>query len=317
MARTRLAAALVVPEPHRTEVDGLRRATGGDLGRIPPHITLVPPVNVRDDEVALALALLRDAAAEQPGPLTLRLGPAATFAPANRVVYLEVGGSDAMVAGLAALRRTLLSGPLHRQDHRTFVPHVTLGYDLPEGDDALALSVLGAYAADVVFASVDLLAFDEVDRRWRTCADVVLGPRHVVGRGGLELELTVSTCPDPEVAALHDAACGPDQAAGGRGRSTVVVTARRAGAVVGVASAVVGVGPTGPRGWLRGVGVASEERRRGVGSHLLALVELELSRRGVDRIEAVEPVVPEVAELLIARGWTPSGPATLSTTLSV
>ncbi len=64
MARVRLGVALLVPPPFDTEIDGLRRALGdGALGRIPAHLTLVPPVNVREERLGEALAALRRAAA--------------------------------------------------------------------------------------------------------------------------------------------------------------------------------------------------------------------------------------------------------------
>src|ERR687897_367343 len=56
MPRRRLGVALVLPEPVATEIDGLRRALGdATLGRIPAHLTLVPPVNVADDDLPAAL----------------------------------------------------------------------------------------------------------------------------------------------------------------------------------------------------------------------------------------------------------------------
>jgi 2'-5' RNA ligase len=88
--KRRLGVVLLVPPPWAAEIDGLRRALGdGALGRIAPHLTLVPPVNVREEDVPAALAVLRSAAAEVDGPsLVVRLGPAATFSPENPVVYL-------------------------------------------------------------------------------------------------------------------------------------------------------------------------------------------------------------------------------------
>src|SRR5688572_3800754 len=91
--RRRLGVVLLVPQPLATEIDGLRRALGdGSLGRIPAHLTLVPPVNVREDEVPDALRVLRAAAASTT-PFTVELGPPATFSPVNPVVYLAVDGA--------------------------------------------------------------------------------------------------------------------------------------------------------------------------------------------------------------------------------
>src|SRR5204863_5833580 len=78
--RVRLASALLVPEPFAREIDGLRRALGENLDRVAPHLTLVPPVNVRVDEINKALSALRRAAAVMQ-PTTVTLGPAVTLHP--------------------------------------------------------------------------------------------------------------------------------------------------------------------------------------------------------------------------------------------
>ena len=50
--RVRLGVVLLVPPPVAGEIDGLRRAVGdGALGKVAPHVTLVPPVNVRDERL--------------------------------------------------------------------------------------------------------------------------------------------------------------------------------------------------------------------------------------------------------------------------
>ena len=44
MPRMRLGVALLVPAPQSDEIDGLRRALDDPvLGRVPAHLTLVPP----------------------------------------------------------------------------------------------------------------------------------------------------------------------------------------------------------------------------------------------------------------------------------
>src|ERR671922_1484794 len=109
MPRQRLGVALLVPGPAAAEIDGLRRALGdGALGRIPAHLTLVPPVNVPVERVPAALTVLRSAGAAAGGPLRLQLGPAATFQPVTPVVYLEVGGD---VDRLVALRDGVFRPP--------------------------------------------------------------------------------------------------------------------------------------------------------------------------------------------------------------
>ncbi|HLY84198.1 MAG TPA: 2'-5' RNA ligase family protein, partial [Acidimicrobiales bacterium] len=198
MPRSRLGVALLVPSPVREEVNALRRAVGDPaLDRVPAHLTLVPPVNVRAQSLPAALATLRRAAAAGPRHLTLSLGPPATFLPANPVLYLEVGGD---VDALVALRSRVLAGPLERPLTWPFVPHVTLADRAEPARIAAALASLDGYRALVTFDALQLLEErgHSADRRWSPIADVALGPAAVVGRGGLALELVRSERLDPE-----------------------------------------------------------------------------------------------------------------------
>jgi 2'-5' RNA ligase len=177
VSRRRLGVALLLPDPAATEVDGLRRALGdGSLGRIPAHLTLVPPVNVREDDIPAALDLLRRAAT-QTRPLDLRLGPAATFHPVTPVVYLGVHGD---VAALHALRGRVFHPPLERPLTRSFVPHVTLADELDPNRITATVAALTDYVVDVRFESVDLLE-EGRGRVWRPIADARFSSRWLPG----------------------------------------------------------------------------------------------------------------------------------------
>jgi 2'-5' RNA ligase len=224
----------VLPEPSFTEVNGLRRALGDSaLERIMPHLTLVPPVNVRVDDVGRALAVLRAAAAGS-SPFTLVLGPVATFAPVNPVVYLSVTGSppDGLQA-LHRLRDAVFAAPLERSLTFDFLPHVTLSTESSPDRTVGAVVALSDYRVEMPVDSVCLL--QEVrapDRRWIVMADAWLGPPAIVGRGGLEVELWSSSVADPEaVTLLGEPAPGLPA-----GALPLAVTARRGPALLGVAT---------------------------------------------------------------------------------
>jgi 2'-5' RNA ligase/GNAT superfamily N-acetyltransferase len=283
VARLRLGVALLVPTPVREEVEGLRRALGdAALGRVPGHLTLVPPVNVRQESLGVVLATLRRAAAACPRRLRLELGPVSTFLPDSPVVYLAVTGD---LDALHALRHAVLSGPLERQLSWPFVPHVTLADQAGADGIPGAVAALSHYRRAVSFEGVHLL--QEVGhssgRRWVPVADACLGPAAVVGRGGLALELARSTMLDPEAAALAGAALAGDTAGS---RPLVVITGRREQSVVGVAVA-----------WLSDDGgrvavlVAAAHRGQGIGGHLLAAVEATVAEKGwaCSRLSAVGP----------------------------
>ena len=252
----RLGVALLLPSPVDKEVDGMRRALGdGTLGRMPAHLTLVPPVNVREDRLGEALAVLRRAAAAT-RPFTLTLGPPATFLPDNPTLYLRVAGE------VQALRDRVFVDPLARPLTWPFVPHVTLADEAQPGRIAAALEALAEYAVDVTFDRVHLLR-EGPGRVWAPIADAMFAPPAVIGRGGLPVEITVTETVDPEARAL----------AGG---FPLVVTARADGVVAGYAEGWC----RPPAAHLSALIVAKEHAYLGVGDHLVAAFRFAAAERG-------------------------------------
>jgi 2'-5' RNA ligase len=251
--RLHVAVALLVPEPAAHDVDVLRRALGApdaEVERVPPHLTLVPPFSLRAADLGAALSVLRSAAATT-GPLTLRLGPVASFDPVTPTMHLSLGnplpgdaGEHALVA-LRTLRDAVRQGPLHRSSLFPFVPHVTLLEQAPLHRIRAARLALDRVAFSVTFDGLSLLSQREApdgSRRWRPLADVDLGGVRTKGRGGLPIELATGTLLDPEAeGALRAAGLTPpptpdadvdvDADPGARPR---VVVARMGGEVVGV-----------------------------------------------------------------------------------
>jgi len=282
--RMRLGVVLVVPPPLDGEVDGLRRACGDrSRSRVPPHLTLVPPVNVREEDLPRALQVVRQAAAGT-HPLRVRLGPPTSFLPDSPVVYLPVGGDEKELAALHRLRELVFRPPLERRVDHPFVPHVTIADEMvPDERIEATVTALADFVVEVTFDRVHLLQeghHGEAHRRWVPVADYPFEPVAVVGRGGIALELVVSRLADPEAVRFERGewpdAHPPERSvveAPGPARP-VIVTARRNGRVVGVA-----------RGWcdeahaqLTSVLVAESERGLGIGRHLVAAFEHATSR---------------------------------------
>jgi 2'-5' RNA ligase/GNAT superfamily N-acetyltransferase len=205
--RRRLGVALMLDPPWSVEVQGLRRALGDtSLGSVAPHLTLVPPVNVRESELATALDVVRKAAAAQIGPFSLELGPAATFMPTNPVVYLSVGGTS--LASLRRLREAMLAGPLLRPDRWPWAPHVTLADQASPGQAEAALVAVAHYWSEVPFDRVVIM--EERHGQWLSLSDACLGPPVVMGRGGLELEITTGRIVGPDALGAMAGGDGPD-----------------------------------------------------------------------------------------------------------
>ena len=296
MPRSRLGVALLLAPPLAAEVDGLRRALGdGALGRIPPHLTLVPPVNVAADRLDDALRVLREAAAAT-RPFTVVLGPPATFLPDSPVVHLPVAGDAAAVADL---RGRVFRPPLARSLTWPFVPHVTLADGAPAERIAAALVALHDYRVEATFSRVHLLE-EGKGRVWEPVADAPFAAPAVVGRGGLPLELTVTSRPDVAGRALLDGerrACEAEL--GVPERASFALTARREGDVVGVAEGWT----AGGTGFLSGLVVAPPYRGQGVGSKLLAAFESLAAERDCHRLAVVAFAATRGEAFYRAKGW--------------
>jgi len=254
MGRRRFGVAVFVPRPVATEVDGLRRAFGDRaIGRIAPHITLVPPVNVRDENVADAVAAV-DAAAVACQPFAAALGAADTFWPTTPVLYLTVGDESARAA-LDALRAGVFVPPLARPIGHDFEPHVTIGrhsgpgYRLDAG-----VSAFSAYEAPFEvdrLSLMELLRAEDDDGEsstvWTSIHEAPLGGPTIVARGPMQVELSATAVVSDDALALLAAEHGPggsldpvdgvpvERVAERRPpRGRVVVTARRDRELLGV-----------------------------------------------------------------------------------
>ncbi len=278
MARHRLGVALLFDAGVTGEINGLRRALGEpDIGKIPPHLTLAPPINTRD--LAEAERVVRAGAAAS-HPMVLELGPVATFLPDNPVAYLQVNGD---IERLHQLRDAIFVPPFERDLTWPYVPHVTIADGIDPPRIAAAPAVLASFREIVKVRAVYLL--EEQGQVWAPIAGFQLGPPAVIGRGGQPIELDVV-----------------------EGEMSVNIIARRDGEAVGRATAW----RRATHAWLRRLVVAESERSEGVGGHLLAAVQSWAADRGATVIEFDLGVdVDAAAEAFLRRhGWQP-GPGRL------
>lgn len=265
------------------EIDGMRRALGAkSLERIAPHCTLIAPVNIREEDLEAVLGQVRTAAGRN-GPISVDLGPPATFWPRTPVLYLAVSGD---VEAMAELRRDLGAGPLappSSRRERVFIPHLTLDQRIEPSRLPHALAALRDYRATYCFERLSVLEQD-ADHRWRPLADAALGEPRIAGRGSLDLEISVVGRPDPLVTAWAEAQWAgysrERYGSGVRPLEPYAIVARVGGRPIGFADGEI-------RGSVIRLGrliVGPEWRSQGVGSHLLRAVERLGLERGCARV---------------------------------
>jgi 2'-5' RNA ligase len=127
-----IGVAVAIPEPWSKELQDYRRSVGDETAAmIPTHITLVPPVEVGDDDLALVEEHLAGV-----GPLfqsfRIHLRGTGTFRPVSPVVFVSLAEGISQSEQLAdAVRR----GPLALELSFPYHPHVTIAHHLD--DEAL------------------------------------------------------------------------------------------------------------------------------------------------------------------------------------
>ena len=175
MDAARLGVIVLLPEPVAAHVQAWRRAfrdPARDL--IPPHLTLVPPQMVAEEDLRAAVGLVDRAAADSaPGVVELR--GAATFLPETPVTYLVVSEG---VPILRALEEALRTPPL---DQRTFPfhPHVTVTQDRPPEELEAVADDLSAFHAVFPLPELTLMEEDE-HAGWRVIHQATVGASELV-----------------------------------------------------------------------------------------------------------------------------------------
>jgi 2'-5' RNA ligase len=126
-----IGVAVGVPEPWGSQIDAHRAAAGDAAAQfIPAHLTLLGPTEVKDSPKTAARIdehLTAIAAAHHPFQLHLR--GTGTFRPITQVVFVAVAAG---ISECERLADEIRSGPLGRELHYPYHPHVTVAHDVPE-----------------------------------------------------------------------------------------------------------------------------------------------------------------------------------------
>lgn len=127
-----IGVALAIPEPWGSTLQAHRLAAGDETAvHIPSHVTLVPPLEVAEEDLPAIHEHLAQVARAVPR-FRIRLRGTGTFRPVSPVVFVMVAEGISACEVLAAALRT---GPLAVTLQFPYHPHVTVAHRLP--DEAL------------------------------------------------------------------------------------------------------------------------------------------------------------------------------------
>jgi 2'-5' RNA ligase len=169
-----VGVAIAIPQPHARVLTGWRRRVGDPAAELVfPHVTLLPPTPIEPSDLADVEKHLA-AVAEDGRPFTMHLAGTGTFRPTTPVVFVQVarGVGDCEVLE-AAIRR----GPLERELHYPYHPHVTVAQDV--GDDALDAAYEGLSGFVARFRVDGFVLFSrDADNSWQWRAQYPLNGTH-------------------------------------------------------------------------------------------------------------------------------------------
>jgi 2'-5' RNA ligase len=140
-----LGVAIPVPAPWAEElVDWRRRVGDPAAARVPPHVTLLPPIQVPAAAMPEIEAHLAATATAFP-PFEMHLSGTGTFAPVSDVVFVAVARG---IGNCELIANDVRSGPLTRSLSFPYHPHVTVAHDVPADMLELAYSGLAELSAE-------------------------------------------------------------------------------------------------------------------------------------------------------------------------
>jgi 2'-5' RNA ligase len=166
-----IGVALAIPEPYGTQLQAHRESFGDPLATsIPTHITLLPPTPVAPRDMPVVEEHLRKVA-ESERAFEVHLRGTGTFYPVSPVVFVSVALG---ISECERVESAVRSGPLDRDLHFPYHPHVTIAHDLPQDVLERAFDELAGF--DVRFPVWGFSLYEhEADGVWRPQREFLFG----------------------------------------------------------------------------------------------------------------------------------------------
>jgi 2'-5' RNA ligase len=169
----RVGVAIGIPQPWGAQLDRARAAAGDPMAPfIPSHVTLLGPTDVAASALSAIEAHLANVACAH-AEFSVQLRGTGTFRPVTEVVFVAVAAGISECELLAAAVR---GGPLERELHFPYHPHVTVAHDID--GDALdrVFEDLAGFSARFTVEHFTLYVHG-ADGHWRPYRDFPLGSR--------------------------------------------------------------------------------------------------------------------------------------------
>ena len=164
-----LGVAVEIASPAREELEEARARYEPTAGEMPPHVTILAPIDVDEDALPAVVRHLEAVAAATP-PFRLVLSGTDSFRPVSPVVFVSVvEGGEAC----EALESRVRSGDMAVESRFPYHPHVTVAW----GDDSDVLDRAQAELAEFE-AAMDVTTvglYEHRDGRWTLVREFALG----------------------------------------------------------------------------------------------------------------------------------------------
>jgi 2'-5' RNA ligase len=152
-----IGVSVPIPEPWATQLQDYRVSLGDETAvQVPTHITLVPPIEVAEEDIPAIEKHLGEAAAQRSAYEILLRGTG-TFRPVSEVVFVMLASG---ISECEQLAQTLRSGPLEHALKFPYHPHVTVAHDVAPEQLDRAFTELADFTAYFTVSAFSLYRHD-------------------------------------------------------------------------------------------------------------------------------------------------------------
>lgn len=164
-----LGVAIELASPAREILEDARARFDPAPVEIPPHVTILAPIDVDADAMPAVTRHLA-AVARVTSPFRLEVAGASSFRPVTPVVFIALGAG---AAECVALESRVRSGDMAVELRYPYHPHVTIAHDVADDvlDDALAQLSDFEFSQDVDRMGL----YENVAGRWELVQEFVFG----------------------------------------------------------------------------------------------------------------------------------------------